>query len=103
MTTWDRALRSSVYSTRSGNRKGYATAEEFKDFCNTTVPLARLRQRVFTTADPFNVDVEIAHFGAKPLENVKGVWRIVGGGFQTQGEWDATTIPIGKNIPLGKD
>jgi len=82
--------------------KGYATAEEFKDFCNTTVPLARLRQRVFTTADPFDVDVEIAHFGAKPLENVKGVWRIVGGDFERQGDWDATTIPIGKNIPLGK-
>ena len=82
--------------------KGYATAEEFKDFCNTTVPLARLRQRVFTTADRFDVDVEIAHFGAKPLENVKGVWRIVGGDFERQGDWDPTTIPIGKNIPLGK-
>ena len=33
--------------------KGYATPEEFKEFCNTTVPLARLRQRIFTTADAF--------------------------------------------------
>jgi hypothetical protein len=82
--------------------KGYATPEEFKNFCNTTVPLARLRQRVFTAADRFDVDVEVAHFSAKPLENVKGVWRIVGGAFQISGEWDATTIPIGKNIPLGK-
>ena len=82
--------------------KGYATPDEFKKFCNTTVPLARLRKRVFTTAEPFNVDVEIAHFGPKPLENVKGVWRLVGGGMELQGEWDQRTIQIGKNIPLGK-
>jgi len=82
--------------------KGYATPEEFQNFCNTTVPLARLRQRVFTTADPFNVDVEIAHYGAKPLENVKGVWRLIVGGTELQGEWDPRTIPIGKSIVLGK-
>jgi beta-galactosidase len=82
--------------------KSYATPDEFKEFCNTTVPLARLRQRVFTTADTFDVDVEIAHFGAAPLENVKGVWQIVGAPNEMQGEWDMRTIPIGKNIPLGK-
>ena len=82
--------------------KSYATAEEFKNFCNTTVPLARLRQRVFTTADTFDVDVEVAHYGAKPLENVKGVWQFSGGGLQLKGEWDATNIPIGKNFSLGK-
>ena len=78
--------------------KGYATADEFKQFCNTTVPLARLRQRVFTTADAFEVDVELAHFGAEPIENAMAVWRIA----STQGEWAPRTIPIGKNFPLGK-
>ena len=82
--------------------KGYVTPDEFTQFCNTTVPLARLRQRVFTTADAFDVDVEVAHYGAEPLENTKGVWRIAGGGPELQGEWDTRTIPIGKNIPLGK-
>lgn len=81
--------------------KSYATAEEFKSFCNTTVPLARLRQRVFTTAEAFNVDVELAHFGPKPLENVKAVWHFSAGGYELKGEWDATTISMGKNIPLG--
>jgi hypothetical protein len=66
------------------------------------VPLARLRQRVFTTADTFDVDVEIAHYGAKPLENVKGVWHFSAGGVEFQGEWEPKTIPIGKNISLGK-
>lgn len=80
--------------------KSYVTADEFKEFCNTTVPLARLRQRVFTRADPFDVDVEIAHFGAEPIENALAVWRVVGTSFQ--GEWDIRTIPIGKNTQLGK-
>jgi hypothetical protein len=81
--------------------KGYVAAEEFRDFCNTTVPLARLR-RVFTTSDPFDVDVEVAHYGAEPIENAKAVWRIVGAGKDGIGEWETRTIPIGKNIPLGK-
>ena len=82
--------------------KSYATPEEFKSFCNTTVPLARLRQRVFTTADIFDVDVELAHFGPKPLENVKAVWHFSAGGLELQGDWDVTTVPIGKNFGLGK-
>ena len=44
--------------------KGYVTAEEFRRFCNTTVPLARLTDRVLTTADTLSVPVEVAHFGA---------------------------------------
>jgi len=78
--------------------KGYVTPEQFRDFCNTTVPLARLRKRVFTTTEPFDADVEIAHYGPKPLENYKAVWRLSG----FQGEWQARTIEIGKNIHLGK-
>jgi hypothetical protein len=80
--------------------KGYATPEEFKQFCNTTVPLARLKQRVFATTERFDVDVEVAHFGALPMENALAVWKIVG--TPVQGEWDARTIPIGKNHSLGK-
>jgi len=78
--------------------KSYAKPEEFKDFCNTTVPLARLRKRVFTHSESLDVDVEIAHFGAEPLENMKAVWRIG----NLQGEWETRSIPMGKNIPLGK-
>ena len=82
--------------------KGYAGAEEFKDFCNTTVPLARLRQRVFTTPEPLDVDVEVAHYGTEPIENAKAVWRIVSGKREVSGEWEMRTIPIGKNTSLGR-
>ena len=80
--------------------KAYVKAEEFKQFCNATVPLARLRQRVFTTADVFDVDVELAHYGAEPIERGLAVWKIVG--TTIKGEFPARTIPIGKNFPLGK-
>ncbi len=82
--------------------KLYAKPEDFKLFCNSTVPLARFRQRIFTTADTLSVDLELAHFGAEPIENVIAVWKITGGDPGAQGESEARTIPIGKNIPIGK-
>src|SRR5687767_3559005 len=47
--------------------KTYVSAEEFKKFSNSTVPLARLPQRVFTIADKFDVEVELAHYGPEPI------------------------------------
>jgi len=79
--------------------KSYVKAEDFTEFCNSTVPLARITKRVFTTGEKFVADVELAHFGAEPLDNVKAVWRIGG---LAKGEWDPRVYPIGKNIPLGK-
>ena len=85
--------------------KGYATPEAFTEFCNTTVPLARLTGRVFTPSDKFSVDVELAHFGGEPLKDAKAIWRIDGPPNCPplgKGEWEVRTFPIGKNIPLGK-
>jgi beta-galactosidase len=80
--------------------KPYVTADEFKKFSAATVPLARLRQRVFTNAETFDVDVEIAHYGPEPIEKAVALWRIEGSSFK--GEWGARTIPIGKNFQLGR-
>lgn len=82
--------------------KGYVNAEDFKDFCNTTVPLARVSQRILTTADTFNATVEVAHFGPEPIRNAKAIW-LVGSPEKpiAFGQWLLPEIPIGKNIPLG--
>ncbi len=84
--------------------KSYVMAEEFRRFNNTTVPLARLKKRVFTTAEPFEIEVEVAHYGPQPLERSDPVWKIVDqkGKVLIEGSWPARTIPIGKNFELGK-
>jgi len=82
--------------------KSYASPEAFTEFCNSTVPLARLSKRVYTSAERFEVDVELAHFGAEPMENALVVWRIDEDEPPlAKGEWPIRTYPIGKNIPLG--
>ena len=83
--------------------KGYVEADEFTEFCNTTVPLARMPRRVYTTADVFNVEVELAHFGAEPMKDGKAIWVIDDPkNPAAQGEWPVRDFPIGKNIPLGR-
>ncbi len=83
--------------------KGYATPDEFKEFCSSTVPLARLARRTFTTADKFEVPVEVAHFGEAPLDVAMAGWQIVNLANEVvaRGEFAVTNIPIGKNFPLG--
>jgi beta-galactosidase len=84
--------------------KGYATAAEFRQWNNATVPLARFKDRVYTTANTFAADVEVAHFGAAPLANATSRWSIVGTGGKVvaNGSWPARAIPRGKGNPLGK-
>lgn len=83
--------------------KGYVTPEQFRRFCNVTVPLARMRQTVYTTDEPFSVDAEIAHFGAAPIEDARPVWRIADADGKTvaAGSFAALTIPVENGTPLG--
>ncbi len=84
--------------------KGYVTAAEYHRFAGPTVPLARLAGRTFTSDQTLESDVEIYHFGEKPITNAVPRWKIVNssGATVANGSWDARDIPIGKNIPLGK-
>ncbi len=83
--------------------KGYATPEEYRQFNSSTVLLARLKERVFTTADTLTAQVEMAHFGPKPLANARPSWKIVGAedAVVAAGQWEAGTIPRGKNRVIG--
>ena len=57
--------------------KGYVTAEDYRRFCNSTVPLARMSRRFWRTSETFEADVDIAHFGAAPLNAVAARWKLV--------------------------
>ena len=80
--------------------KPYVSPDDFKKFSNATVPLARMRQRVFTQAETLDVDLELAHYGPEPIEKCVALWKISGTTFK--GEFEARTVPIGKNFPLGR-
>ncbi|UDF05069.1 sugar-binding domain-containing protein [Asticcacaulis sp. AND118] len=83
--------------------KGYVTAEEFRQFCNTTVPLVRLKDRVFTSDKTLSAEAELAHFGPKALASVTPVWRILDAAGKTvlSGSLPKRAAPRGKNLKLG--
>ena len=51
--------------------KGYVTPEEFRMFCNTTVPLARMKKMIYRNGETFEAMVEVTHFGPEPMNGCK--------------------------------
>ncbi|MGH8022264.1 MAG: glycoside hydrolase family 2 TIM barrel-domain containing protein, partial [Limisphaerales bacterium] len=84
--------------------KGYTTPREFTKFCNAVVPLARLRQRVFTTAESLRAPVEIANFSESALTNATVTWAIQNdaGAAVERGALPTASFPIGKDFSAGK-
>lgn len=83
--------------------KGYVTAAEFRQYSGATVPLACLKQRLFTSDSSLAAEVELMHFGAQALGAARPVWRIVDGAGKV---WLSGALPVrdvgrGKNIALG--
>jgi hypothetical protein len=83
--------------------KGYVTPEEFRMFCNETVPLARMKKMIYSTDEIFKTEIEIAHFGAKPLYGSSIDCRIINNDGETINEhaFIKDTIEIGNCIPVG--
>ncbi|MBW2621572.1 MAG: beta galactosidase jelly roll domain-containing protein [Deltaproteobacteria bacterium] len=83
--------------------KGYISPEEYRSFCNTTVPLARLKKRIFTEGETMTAKIEVAHFGETPLQAVNPAWKLVqNGNTIAEGTWEQRDIPIGNAIQLGQ-
>ena len=83
--------------------KGYVTPEEFRMFCNETVPLARIAKMTYSNNEIFKSDIEIAHFGPEPLYSSSIVCRVVNTDGETIHEqtFAKDTIGIGNCIPVG--
>ncbi|MBW6501508.1 MAG: beta-galactosidase [Bacteroidales bacterium] len=58
--------------------KGYISPEEFRMFCNETVPLARIGKMTLRNDETFRADIEIAHFGAGALKNADILCEVKG-------------------------
>jgi hypothetical protein len=83
--------------------KGYISAEQFSRFCNTTVPLARLPKRTFTTAEMLTANIEVAHFGPEPFRAVAPSWSLTdeNGNVVHQGSLGTADIAWGNGQQLG--
>ena len=84
--------------------KGYVAADEYRRFCNATVPLARLKKRVFTVGETLEADLEVAHFGAAPIIGAVTRWKLVADDGQSKawGELPPKTVPVDNGIALGR-
>jgi len=82
--------------------KGYVTPQEFRRFCNTTVPLARFEKRVFLNSEKAHIPVDIYHYGEIELENADILWKVVkkDGSIMASGKFESRSIPFGSGIPI---
>jgi hypothetical protein len=60
--------------------KGYIKPEEFRMFCNSTVPLARISKMVYRPGETFEPRIEIAHFGSEPIRNAEIICQLTDSG-----------------------
>jgi len=82
--------------------KGYISPAEYRRFCNTTVPLARLKKRIFSEGEFLNAGIEVAHFGENKLKDVIPIWNISQNGEAiANGKLEQVDIPIGNAIKAG--
>ena len=57
--------------------KGYIKPEEFRMFCNETVPLARMEKLIYNNNEVFKASVEISHFGENPIEKAEIICQVL--------------------------
>jgi hypothetical protein len=85
------------------DEKGYVTAKEYTQFCNSTVPLARMSKFVFNSAEDLTASIEVASFEQSPLSGVTPTWQIIDakGKVLAEGSLPKTDIPAGNCFKLG--
>ena len=84
--------------------KGYVTAAEYSRFCNSTVPLARMKKRVFTTDETLEAEIEVADFAEAPVAGVRATWKLVSeaSAVLANGSLATKATPAGNGLfPLG--
>ena len=83
--------------------KKYITPEEFRQFSDVTVPLARLPKRIYANDEVLTAGVEVAHYGQKALFQVATSWKLSdGAGLVASGSIEPIDIPVGNGTELGE-
>lgn len=83
--------------------KGYISPAEYNRFCNSTVPLARMKKLVYTNNETFEAAIEVAHYGDEPISACTPEWKITDntGKLIQSGKFQQTNIPLGNGFKLG--
>jgi hypothetical protein len=83
--------------------KGYISPAEYNRFCNSTVPLARMKKLIFTNNETFEAAIEVAHYGDGPISACTPEWKITDqtGKIIQSGKFAQTDIPLGNCFKLG--
>ncbi len=84
--------------------KGVIAPEEFRQFCNETVPLLRMPKREYLSSETFAATAEILHFGPRAIANAEPIWSIEdeSGQVVAAGPFPTVSIPRTQRIALGK-
>ncbi len=84
--------------------KGFLSPEQFRRYCNPTVPLARFAKYVWSNGEKFHATAQVSHYGPKPLENILPVWRLRDAQGKTiaEGKLPAATLALGGVTTLGE-
>ena len=77
--------------------KGYCTAQDWTQFCNAVVPLARFPRFVFTDTD-IQIPVDIYNAYKEPLRNARLHWHVDQLG--TSGQQPLATLPLGRSAQV---
>lgn len=82
--------------------KGYVTPQEYSEFCNSVVPLARISKFVFNSGETLKVDIDVAQFSQNDM-NAPVRWKITSfdGTLISNGVIDACRIPAGSLTRVG--
>lgn len=83
--------------------KGYVTPQEYSEFCNQVVPLARLPKFIYNVGDTLIADVEVAQFSPSDLQ-LPVTWEIhdLRGNQVSSGSFGATKMLTGKLNSIGQ-
>ena len=83
--------------------KGYINDEEWREFCNRIVPLAKFPKFVYAAGDTLRVPVEVYNAYVTTIDSVRSTYyitddqqQVVAGGALALGK-----LPVGKNLDLG--
>jgi hypothetical protein len=83
--------------------KGYMDAADFRRYCGPTVILARMAKRVWTNADEFVAQIEVAHYAASSSHDATLSWWIqdTSGRSCASGTLSTPILPTGEVTSLG--